>query len=71
MSQASKEGNAEVIASLKESLAAAMEVKQRSLRPEIQLLNQLLSDRAFADRAVVSLISISGTTFVLLCVSPL
>lgn len=47
----------EVISTLKQTLEAAMKVKQRSLRPEIQLLNNLLTDRSFADRAVVSSMS--------------
>ena len=51
--QASKEGNRDVTAALKQTLEAAMRVKQRSLRPEIQLLNHLLADKSFADRAVV------------------
>ena len=51
--QAAKEGNRDVTAALKQTLEAAMKVKQRSLRPEIQLLNQLLADKSFADRAVV------------------
>lgn len=51
--QATKEGNRDVTNALKQTLEAAMRVKQRSLRPEIQLLNQLLADNSFADRAVV------------------
>lgn len=51
--QASKEGNEAVISALKQTLEAAMQVKQRSLRPEIQLLNSLLADKSFEDRAVV------------------
>ena len=53
MIQATKEGNRDVTNALKQTLEAAMRVKQRSLRPEIQLLNQLLADNSFADRAVV------------------
>ena len=41
--QAKKEGNAEVVAQLEAALRAAFEVKQATLRPEIQLLNRLLA----------------------------
>lgn len=47
---AEQEGNTEVFEQLKAALKAAMEVKQKSLRPEIQLLNELLSAEDSAAR---------------------
>ncbi|GAB4817892.1 hypothetical protein N2152v2_004938 [Parachlorella kessleri] len=43
MQMAEKEGNTEVYNQLKSAMTAAMEVKQSTLRPEIQLLNKLLA----------------------------
>ena len=45
--QARKEGNQQVVRQLETVLRAAMQEKQKALRPEIQLLNTLLaaSDR--------------------------
>ncbi|KAJ7518175.1 hypothetical protein O6H91_21G058300 [Diphasiastrum complanatum] len=47
---ARKEGNAEVVSQLESTLKAAQKVKERTLRPEIQLLNQLLRDKGTAER---------------------
>jgi hypothetical protein len=41
--QAKKEGNADMVTRLEGALKAAFEAKQKTLRPEIQLLNRLLS----------------------------
>jgi hypothetical protein len=41
--QAQKEGSTEVYDQMKAALTAALEVKQATLRPEIQLLNRLLA----------------------------
>lgn len=41
--QARKEGNADMTAKLEQVLKIAMDEKQKTLRPEIQLLNQLLA----------------------------
>lgn len=40
--QARKEGNAQVFGKLESTLKVAMEEKNKTLRPEIQLLNKLL-----------------------------
>lgn len=51
--QARKEGNADVTAKLEQVLKIAMDEKQKTLRPEIQLLNQLLACDSPADRQKV------------------
>ena len=40
--QAKKEGNAEIAAKLESALRVAMAEKQKHLRPEIRLLNELM-----------------------------
>lgn len=48
--QAEKEGDAAVKARLQTVLKVAMEEKQKTLRPEIQLLNRLLAVKTSAER---------------------
>ena len=65
MIQAEKEGNTEVYNQLKAALTAAMEAKQATLRPEIQLLNKLLAaEGSLAWRQVLAaeLVLVSGGT---------
>lgn len=51
LSMAKKEGNAEVVNRLEAILKTAMAEREKSLRPEIQLLNQLLRDNGASERA--------------------
>ncbi|CAI5535923.1 unnamed protein product [Closterium sp. Naga37s-1] len=48
---ARKEGNPEVVQQLETVLKVAMVEKEKTLRPEIRMLNQLLRDKTPADRA--------------------
>ncbi|CAI5481758.1 unnamed protein product [Closterium sp. Yama58-4] len=48
---ARKEGNPEVVQQLESVLKVAMAEKEKTLRPEIRMLNQLLRDKTPADRA--------------------
>ena len=48
--QAKKEGNKEVCAKLEQVLKIAMEEKQKTLRPEIQLLNNLMAATTVPER---------------------
>ena len=50
LGQAEKEGDAAVKARLQSVLKVAMEEKQKTLRPEIQLLNRLLAVESSAQR---------------------
>lgn len=50
LSMAQKEGNQEVTGHIETALKAAMEAKQATLRPEIQLLNRLLGAEDAAAR---------------------
>jgi hypothetical protein len=52
--QAKKEGNKDVASKLEIVLQAAMSAKQSTLRPEIQLLNTLLSCKSAEERGQVS-----------------
>ena len=52
--QAKKEGDAEVVRRLEEVLKVAMSEKQKTLRPEIQLLNRLLAVESSAERRQAS-----------------
>jgi hypothetical protein len=52
--QARKEKNADIFEKLETTLKAAMEAKQETLRPEIQLLNALLAAPGKAERLRVS-----------------
>ena len=47
--QAKKEGNAELVDQINRVSAAAMQAVNTTLRPEIQLLNNLLSTNTAAD----------------------
>lgn len=58
--QAKKEGNTQVEVQLEAALRAAMQAKNATLRPEIQLLNILIGTEAAADRAQVRLESCGG-----------
>ncbi len=51
--QAKKEGDAEVVRRLEEVLKVAMAEKQKTLRPEIQLLNRLLAAEGSTERRQV------------------
>ena len=53
--QARKEGNAEVVGRLESVLKIAMEEKQKTLRPEIQLLNSLIAAKSSLQRQEVSM----------------
>lgn len=53
--QAKKEGNTEVCRKLEEVLRVAMEEKQKTLRPEIQLLNNLMAATTVPERERVCL----------------
>ncbi|KAH7286350.1 hypothetical protein KP509_32G002800 [Ceratopteris richardii] len=50
LSMAKKEGNAEVVNRIETILKTAMQEREKILRPEIQLLNQLLRDKGTSDR---------------------
>ena len=50
LQQAKKEGNPEVCRKLEEVLRIAMEEKQKTLRPEIQLLNNLMAATTVPER---------------------
>ena len=50
LSQAKKEGNKDVCAKLEQVLKVAMEEKQKTLRPEIQLLNNLMAATTVPER---------------------
>ena len=52
--QARKEQNSEIVKQLEGALKAAMEEKQKTLRPEIQLLNNLLAVNSRPARKQVS-----------------
>lgn len=58
MQQAKKEGNTEVCRKLEEVLRVAMEEKQKTLRPEIQLLNNLMAATTVPERERVCLVTI-------------
>jgi hypothetical protein len=47
--QANKEGNTELVAQINRVSAAAMQAANSTLRPEIQLLNNLLAAKTAAD----------------------
>jgi hypothetical protein len=49
--KAKKEGNAEVVNKIETTLKVAMAEKNKTLRPEIRLLNQLLIDNGVQERA--------------------
>ncbi|MCO5580063.1 hypothetical protein L7F22_033929 [Adiantum nelumboides] len=51
LSMAKKEGNAEVVSRIETTLKTAMREREKTLRPEIQLLNQLLRDKTSAERS--------------------
>ncbi len=51
--QARKEGEEDVVGKLEKVLSVAMEEKQKTLRPEIQLLNRLLGAKTGAERTAV------------------
>ena len=51
--QARKEGEEDVVGKLEKVLSIAMEEKQKTLRPEIQLLNRLLGAKTGAERTAV------------------
>lgn len=51
LAMAKKEGNVEVVNRLESTLRTAMAVREKTLRPEIQLLNQLLRDDGASERA--------------------
>ncbi|KAK9841991.1 hypothetical protein WJX81_002995 [Elliptochloris bilobata] len=53
LTMAKKEGDAEVVTRLEAVLKAAMDEKQKMLRPEIQLLNRLLAVETSAERKQV------------------
>ena len=55
--QARKEGNADVKYKLEKVLTVAMEEKQKTLRPEIQLLNSLLATESTEGRRSVRALS--------------
>lgn len=54
--QAKKEGNKEVCSKLEHVLKIAMEEKQKTLRPEIQLLNNLMAATTVPERERVCLL---------------
>jgi hypothetical protein len=51
LEMAKKEGNAEVVNKIETTLKVAMAEKNKTLRPEIRLLNQLLTDNGVQERA--------------------
>eukprot|EP00250_Pteridium_aquilinum_P001378 c11580_g1_i1 orf=579-1250(-) len=51
LSMAKKEGNAEVVNRIETTLKIAMQEREKTLRPEIQLLNQLLRDNGASERS--------------------
>ena len=51
--QARKEGEEDVVGKLEKVLSVAMEEKQKTLRPEIQLFNKLLAAKSGAERTAV------------------
>ena len=53
MLQAKKEGNAEIAGKLEEALRIAMAEKQKHLRPEIRLLNDLMQIKDDSERLQV------------------
>lgn len=53
MLQAKKEGNAEIASKLEEALRTAMAEKQKHLRPEIRLLNELMQIQGDSQRQKV------------------
>ena len=53
LQQARKEGEEDVVGKLEKVLSVAMEEKQKTLRPEIQLLNRLLGAKTGAERTAV------------------
>ncbi|DBA92775.1 TPA: hypothetical protein ACH3X1_002967 [Trebouxia sp. C0004] len=55
LDMAKKEGNTEVCRKLEEVLRVAMEEKQKTLRPEIQLLNNLMAATTVPERERVCL----------------
>ncbi len=68
--QAKKEGNTEVCRKLEEVLRVAMEEKQKTLRPEIQLLNNLMAATTVPERERVCLhakLSLHKSAFVFCC----
>lgn len=52
LDMAKKEGNTEVVAQLERTVRAAMAEKEKTLRPELRMLNQLLRDKNAAERSV-------------------
>eukprot|EP00270_Netrium_digitus_P003325 TRINITY_DN13806_c0_g1_i2.p1 TRINITY_DN13806_c0_g1~~TRINITY_DN13806_c0_g1_i2.p1 ORF type:complete len:269 (-),score=52.74 TRINITY_DN13806_c0_g1_i2:169-975(-) len=52
LEMAKKEGNSDVVQQLERVLRAAMEEKEKTLRPEIRLLNQLLRQSRTTERVV-------------------
>jgi len=69
--QAKKEGNTEVCRKLEEVLRVAMEEKQKTLRPEIQLLNNLMAATTVPERERVCLhakLSLHNSAIVFCCI---
>lgn len=52
LSMAKKEGNAEVVNRIETTMKIAMQEREKTLRPEIQLLNQLLRDNGASERSI-------------------
>jgi hypothetical protein len=53
MLQAKKEGNIEVVNQLESTLKVALAEKEKTLRPEIRLLNRLLRVKSSAERTAI------------------